>query len=384
MGQVNDILRDIGLSGGVDILLMSGLVYGALAWMQENRMRNLLRGVVTVVALYLAARLFELELTATSLEAILVIVAVAAIVLYGGEVRRLVERMAMFNRARTNSEPSDTRVTELARVLFDLAKARIGALVVVEGQDPVDNLIDGGVALDGTPSEPLLQSIFHPSSMGHDGALILAGGRIQTFGCHLPLSTEHGVLGWRGTRHAAALGLSEQCDALCIAVSEERGTVTICEKGVLEEVAHADALVERLVSFGRGTRPRRSRKIRVPRVQPATLAASLFIATLSWLVLVHGARPVHRTYELALTTTNPSAGTTLQAVHPEEVRVTVTGAGHDFYLVSQRSLRVSVPLADMKPGQHAITLDASNVKLPRGLTLVSVEPPRVSVSLVKQ
>lgn len=381
MGSLNDILREIGLSGAADILLMTGLTYGGLAWMQENRMRNLLRGVVTVVALYLAARLFELELTATSLEALLVIVAVAAIVLYGGEIRRLVERMAVFTRARA-SAPLDARSGDLAKVLFELAKARIGALLVIEGQDPVDPLVEGGVALDGAPSEPLVQSIFHPSSMGHDGAMILAGGRIKKFGCHLPLSTQHAVLGRRGTRHAAALGLSEHCDALAIAVSEERGTVTLCEKGALEEVPSPEALADRLTSFGHETRPRRSRKLEVARIQPATLAAALGIASLSWLVLVFGARPVHRTYVLGVTTTNAPAHTTLSAVHPEEVRVTVAGPGHAFYLVTQRSLRVTIPLAELQPGQHTVNLDAKNLKLPRGVTLVSVEPARVSLSLI--
>ncbi len=381
MDPIADIVLDIGLAGAADILLMTGLIYGALAWMRSNHMRNLLRGVVTVVALYLAARFFELQLTSTSLEVVLVVVGVAAIVLYGGEIRRLVERIALFGGPRRSASASSAQAAELARVLFALGKVRIGALVVLEGRDPVESLVTGGTALDGVPSEPLLHSIFDPHSMGHDGAVILKNGRLWRFGCHLPLSKQHATLGHRGLRHAAALGMSEQSDALCIAVSEERGSVTLCANGELEELPDESALTQRIASFSEAPRQKRARW-RLPRLHGTTLAAALLMAALSWMVIVHGGRPIERSYVLAISTENAPPNVELQAVHPKEVRVTVSGAGRDFYLVNPNKIQVTVSLEGLKPGQHAVPIGKSQVVLPRGLTLVSVEPSRVSLSLV--
>jgi uncharacterized protein (TIGR00159 family) len=378
--QITQIVAEIGVAGAVDILLMTVLVYGALALLQNNRMRVLLRGVVTVVALYLAARLFELELTATSLETVLAIVGIASVVLYGPEIRRLVERMALFRPGQAKPASSE-RLTLLAKVMYQLGSKRVGALVVIEGLDAVDDLISGGVILDGDLSEPLLESLFDPNTIGHDGALILRSGRVWRFACHLPLSDDHEELGHRGTRHAAALGLSEKCDALCIAVSEERGTVTVAQNGSLHTVPEEAALIATIEASPAHT-VHRNVQPSTWRVRPLTVMAALLISILSWLIIVHGGRPVERTYELEVNASSVPAELELQAVYPKTVRVTVTGAGHAFYLVTKRSLKLLLPLEDTKPGQQAITIDAAKLELPNGVDFVSSEPARVSVSII--
>lgn len=376
-----DVLADIGVAGAVDILVMSLLVYGALAWMQAHRMRRLVRGVVVVVVFYLAARQFELELTATTLEALLVVVAVSAVVLYGSEIRRLIERIAPFG-AQHRKGPSTRQAALLTSVLFDMGAKRTGALVVIEGRDPVDALVEGGVELDGVVSEPLLRSIFDPSSMGHDGALVLRGERASRFACHLPLSSNHELLGHRGTRHAAALGLSEQSDALSIAVSEERGTVTLCAQGELDEIETALELEHRITAHTT-TKPKGRRwALPLPKLRLSTLMLAFAVSMLTWLVMVHGGRPALRTYSVDLETSGTPAALALQAVHPRRVTVTVTGKGRDFYMVSDDKVRVSIPLDGLKAGQHAIPIVTAHVRLPRGLTLKSAEPNLISVSLV--
>lgn len=380
MAELENVLAGIGVAGAVDILLMAILIYGALAWMRARHMRRLVRGVLVVLAVYLVARLFELELTATALEAVLLVVLVAAIVLYGAEIRRLVERLNPFGRRSAATKFDD--VDAIADLLFDLGRRRVGALVVFAGRDELVGIVEGGVELDGKWSEPLLRSIFDAGSMGHDGAVVILDGRIWRFACHLPLATDHEALSnHHGTRHSAALGMSQQSDALCIAVSEERGTVTVCERGDLHVVDAASGLATRIRQFveehGQGDGSSALR-----RVQPATAFGALVVAMLSWLIIVYGSRPMERTYTAKVEVSALSPSLQVQAVHPEHVVVRARGAGRDFVMARGRKAKVTLTLAGAKAGQQAITLTSSEVKLPRGLSLEAVEPSRISVSIV--
>ena len=128
-----------------------------------------------------------------------------------------------------------------------MAKKRIGALIVLQGNDPLERHINGGTSLDGLVSEPLLESLFDPHSIGHDGAVIINGNRIAKFGCHLPLSINTSKYGNIGLRHTAALGLAERSDAICVVVSEEKGTISTGLSGnISRRFNNAAALHERI------------------------------------------------------------------------------------------------------------------------------------------
>jgi DNA integrity scanning protein DisA with diadenylate cyclase activity len=111
----------------------------------------------------------------------------------------------------------------------------MGALIVIPGRESIERHTEGGIEIDARLSEPLLLSLFDPNSPGHDGAVVIQGSRISAFAVHLPLST---VPAGRGTRHAAALGLAERCDALCVVVSEERGTISLAREGAIRPIAN--------------------------------------------------------------------------------------------------------------------------------------------------
>jgi diadenylate cyclase len=382
------LLGEVGWAGLADIALMTLLCYGALEWLRASRFRRTLRGSLVLAAVYLAARFFELELAATALEALFVVALVAGIVLYGDEIRRLVENIASFAnpkvigpRAKGRAAPAE--LTELARVVFDLARASTGALVVIEGREPLGAFLQGGVDLDGLPGEAMLKSLFHKTSMAHDGAMVVRGGRVWRFGCHLPLSSNFEALGPRGTRHAAALGLSEKSDALIIAVSEERGTVSVCERGKLETVDEPEDLVARLQRFlaeGQQGKPEKRER----RWHPSLLALAILISALSWVALVYGGRPVERSYTVEVETASLPPDLKVLKIYPERVQVTVKGAGRDFYLVREASVRVVVPLAGAEAGQRSATLGAGEVELPRGTTLKSVQPAQISLFLQRR
>ena len=134
-------------------------------------------------------------------------------------------------------------------VTFGLAEDKVGALVVLKGSDDLARHLQGGIELRGLVSKPLLDSIFDPHSAGHDGAVVIEDGQVERFSAHLPISKNRKEIGSRGTRHAAALGLSERCDALLVVVSEERGVVSVAEGGKLKAITSPAELKGRLEGF---------------------------------------------------------------------------------------------------------------------------------------
>jgi hypothetical protein len=270
----------------------------------------------------------------------------------------------------------------LSQTLFELARQHIGALVVLEGRERLDDLLVGGTELDGLSSDALLRSIFDPSSVGHDGAVLLRGGRVARFACHLPLSTNIEELQHRGTRHAAALGLSERSDALVLVVSEERGTVTVAEDGHLKPASDAAALEEKIAAFEQRLRPERNDRGTKTRRFPTALAA-LVIAVVLWVVLVYGSRVVQRSFVVPLDDSDLAPGFRLASMTPKEVRVTLSGPRHEFFFLDAESVHVTLPLRDAARGRAEVRLDPAAVTVPGSLNVKSISPSRVVVTVAQ-
>lgn len=167
------------------------------------------------------------------------------------------ERIAVWSLTGRHHEEAQPRIIEMVvRSVGDFSRDRIGALIVLKGRDPLDRHVEGGWELNGDLSEALLESIFDSHSLGHDGAVLVEDGKVTKFGVHLPLSKEFGKIAHMGTRHTAALGLAELTDALCVVVSEEKGTISIARGGEIRRVADQEALEGVLEGFFRQKTPR--------------------------------------------------------------------------------------------------------------------------------
>lgn len=369
-------------TSAVDITILAALIYLALVGLQHVRTGNALRGAVLLGAIYLMARQFNLALTSAALEAFLVLLLVALVMIYREELRRLVERAARLARRRPTVVSGEvTLATLLSDSAFELGEARMGALVVLAGDDPVAPLLTGGTTLSGVPSAPLIMSIFDSSSLGHDGALVIEGGVVTVFGAHLPLSSNVQGFARRGTRHAAALGLSECCDALCIVVSEERGTVSVAKEGTLREVADGPRLTEALREhLGEGGVARPAWRALVTD-HHGTKVAALVMSVLAWLVLVYGGQPMHQSVLTPVQWRDVRSGLQVVSVAPPNVRVVVSGVRRDFALASRSPTRVVLSLTGSAAGQHRLRVAPEDVVLAKGLTLKSVAPAEVDVTL---
>lgn len=377
--------KEIGFSGFLDIIFMTLLIYTLLVWSKRTRAAFVLTGILIVAGVYLLARQFGLNLTAAIFEQFFAVILIALVVIFQEELRYFFERIAVWslNRRLLGKEVvrlSREEVEILVRTLTDLARDRIGALVAIRGNDMMVRHLEGGQECNGKLSEALLKSIFDAHSIGHDGAVVVKENRIAQFSVQLPLSKNMKKLGNRGTRHAAALGLSELCDALCIVVSEERGTITVAQNGELTEVHEPERLAKILESFYRDMDPKNNTKEWDHHFQKnwrdKLIALSLSVAL--WFVLVNGSKTAYRTLSIPIEYSDLPAGLKVDAVLPQNVDVTFRGVRRSFYFIRQNQIEISVPLKPER-GSQRVRLGLGQMSFPKNLVLETIEPNLVEI-----
>jgi uncharacterized protein (TIGR00159 family) len=287
--------RGFGPTDALDILVVALLLYTGMSWLRRSHAALAVLGVSLLGGVYLAARLLELELTTWVFQGCFAVLALALVVIFQDELRRGFEEIAAFAIGpRRDRRPRLDTADVLAQSLASLATARIGALVVVAGTQRLDRLLQGGHDLGGKLSPALLASLFDPHSPGHDGAVILEDRDVTRFGVHLPLARATASLRGLGTRHSAALGLSERSDALCLVVSEERGSVSAARNGELRPVGSEDELAKLIATHYRERRAlgrARPKLAELVRGRHLEKLAALLLSIGLWLLL---ARELHR------------------------------------------------------------------------------------------
>jgi uncharacterized protein (TIGR00159 family) len=309
---------------------------------------------------------------------------VALVVVFQEDLRRGFERLGAWGKWGENRRfPPDLAYLEtISETAAALAERRVGALIVLRGGEPLERHLNGGVPLDGAISRPLLESIFDPHSTGHDGAVIIESGRVAQFASHLPLShNPQAPPVSRGTRHAAAVGLSERCDALVIVVSEERGRISVAERGKLRQLASVVDLEERLEKFSRRAfpQPRQSKRWRLLRANLPLKIAALAAACLAWFFISYRAATVQQSFRLPVEFRNVPENLVVSEPSPVAVTVTLTGPERAFFLLEPSTLKVSFDLSNIGEGLHYLEVKDFNVSRPSGLQIYRVEPPDVSL-----
>ena len=383
-----DLIEEIGLKGSVDIAFMSILVYSLLVWFKKTRAAFVIIGLSVAGGAYILARVLDLSLTTTVFHAFFAVILILVIVIFQEEIKHFLEnigsRSALSNRKQSSllSRPR-AEVEILVRTLTDLARDRIGALVVVRGKEPILRYLDGGVDLDGELSESLLKSLFDPHSAGHDGAVVIKGGRVAEFSSHLPLSKNFRKLSHTGTRHAAALGLAELTDALCLVVSEERGTISVARRADIEEVGDSAELQRVLERFYEEVAPtQRARSWRgFFRENNLEKFVAVAVTAVLWFFLVHESKTTYRTLSIPVKTANLPPHLKVSEIRPTKVNITLSGARRSFYFADLDNLDVALKLFDATEGLHTMDLSVSNIAVPDGCSLETIQPDQIVIRL---
>ncbi len=279
----------------IDIFIVSCFVYLLFVFIKQTRSYFIFYFIFGLFALNVLSIVFNLELTRKFLNPLLTFFFVIFAIVFQKEIRRffrwLILSRGHLEKRMVNLEES--LVSSLATALADMAKKRIGAIVVLSGEYPLDDIIEGGFDLDGEISIPLLLSIFDDSTPGHDGAVLIENGRIKKFGVHLPLAEEFKGFSTMGTRHRASSGITERTDALAIVVSEERGTISIAQNGTLHAVPDKAALEKIINKFMNVEKPKEKTLNRFISNDTLLKVLAVIIAVFLWFIFVyHPYKPV--------------------------------------------------------------------------------------------
>src|SRR4051795_1503558 len=232
----------------LDIAIVSFLIYEFLKLIRGTRAVQMGVGTLLIVALFYGSRLPPLQTLNWLIRNALVYVAFAAIVIFQSDIRRALAHLgqAPFFRYFSRQQATDETIEEVVVAATMLAQQKVGAIVAIEREIGLRNYIESGIPLDATLTYDLLVTIFKPGSPLHDGAVILQEGRVAAAACFLPLTVNPRLSRDLGTRHRAAIGLTEESDAAAVVVSEESGQISIALDGEIERGLTPDALRQRL------------------------------------------------------------------------------------------------------------------------------------------
>lgn len=248
-------LPRISLANFVEIVIIAVLVYFALLWIKNSRAWYLLRGIVIILLFAILAAVFHFDTILWILGKTGGIAVTALIIIFQPELRKALEQLGSknlisdllsFDDGKDSWNFSDKTVNEIVKATFEMAKVKTGALIVIERDVSLKEIERTGIEINGLVSSQLLINIFEHNTPLHDGAVVIRGNRVTAATCYLPLSDNMEISKDLGTRHRAAVGISEVSDSVTVVVSEETGRVSLVEGGKLTRIHDAETLKDAL------------------------------------------------------------------------------------------------------------------------------------------
>ncbi len=232
-----------------DILIVAYLIFRILKWLRGTRAEQLLKGLAVLVIFSLLISYLNLEMTKWIIEKIWIVFAVALPIVFQPELRRLLEqlgRSTKFGKFAWGSSNLEEVLKEVIAAVKCLKKSKTGALIVFKRSTGINEYLESGCIIDGILSARLLLTIFHTNTSLHDGAVIVNDDRIEKAACFMPLSDNPNLDVNLGTRHRAAIGITELSDAIALVVSEETGNISLAIEGKIERDINLDDLEDKM------------------------------------------------------------------------------------------------------------------------------------------
>lgn len=257
-------LPKITITDVVEIIIIAFLLYYMLVWIKNTRAWNLLKGLMVILLFVLVAALFQMNTIIWIAKNTVNVLVIALVVIFQPEMRKALENLGRKNLLASlfpfdmskgeTGKFSDKTINELVKACYEMGKVKTGALIVVEDEIVLTEYERTGIAVDGILTSQLLINIFEKNTPLHDGAVIVRGDRVVAATCYLPLTDSLSISKDLGTRHRAAVGISEASDSLTIVVSEETGRVSIALGGELYRNVDAEFLRNKLAYIQRRER----------------------------------------------------------------------------------------------------------------------------------
>jgi len=384
---LKEVAQNFRLADAADIVVISVLVYFVLKWLKEKISKPVLVVVSLLVLLYFLSETFGMFMTSFAFQAIFTVLLFTLIVVFQDDVKRAVQLVSSWSlfRTHTKSEVAPSYVDSLVEVSFGLSERRFGALLVLAGKEPIERHLEGGTLLEGKVSKPLLYSVFDPHSPGHDGAVVIVGDRVENFSVHLPLSKNREEVGDLGTRHSAAIGLSEVADATIVVVSEETGQVSLAQQGRLTTMKSPADLKTRIEESIHASHPGRpeARSDRFFTRNGVLKLISVMLAVLAWFLFAFQVETVERTFAVPIEYRSVPKDLRLGARTPSEAKVTLSGSEREFLLLKPGNLKISLDLSEAKEGRRFFPVTEKNLNCPSNLSVFRIDPKEVRLEILK-
>ncbi len=237
---------EFGIKDIIDIFLVALMLYYVYRLMKESRSLNVFIGIMIFVVLWLiVSQILEMRLLGSIMDKLVSVGVIGLIVLFQEDIRKFLYNLGAHQRMRTlikffssetgrGKEVDKESIMPVVLACLGMSKRKVGALIVMERATPLDDIVETGEAIDANISQRLIENIFFKNSPLHDGAMVISKKRIKAAGCILPVSHNFDIPKELGLRHRAAMGISQECDAVAIVVSEETGGISVAIKGELQ------------------------------------------------------------------------------------------------------------------------------------------------------
>lgn len=363
-----------------DILIMTFLLYQLYSWFRGTRAMQVLLGLGVVTLIYFATRFLELYMTSWVLQELGTVLIVLVIVVFQSEIRQALYRFSLL-RHLLDSGPGmqPSQFQEIAETLFEMAAKRTGALLVFQRSESLHDLMTNGVPLDCEISPQILESIFYDGAPFHDGAALIKDGRIALAACHLPLSVDPNVPRHWGTRHRAALGLSERSDAVIVVISEERGEVSLASAGTLQTMSSASELISALDQLLRSDTEKPRIALREKLFSNLLPKVAILLSVCVFWALVTTRQGQITTVTAPIILNGIPEELILLRTTPEAVDVQIKSLSSLSPPPSKLDLTAVLDASQAKEGYNTIRVQNTDFNLPSGLSINSISPSSIRI-----
>ncbi|MGC2210437.1 MAG: diadenylate cyclase [Candidatus Korobacteraceae bacterium] len=366
-----------------DFLFLTMAFYALLCWARSARAMRIAFSIVALRALALLASRLNLVVTSWVLDAFAVLVVLVLLLIFQPELRRAFMQLDSTLKLWPRPAVMGTKTGQaIADAAFVLAQYQLGALMVITRRDAISDLLEGGIALGAETSAELLEAIFQKASPLHDGAVVIAGKQLLKAGVVLPLTKRHDVPSYYGTRHRAAVGLAERCDALVVTVSEERSEVTLMDGASVQQFENPANLSAKLDTLLGPTRESLRPRLRRYFFKNLDLKfAALGLAAVIWGMSFLASGATIRTLSIPVEFSNVPPGMEVVSQSADTLDIQVQGSPWIMDSVSLSKYVGRFDLRDVHPGWHTLQFHENTLDMPPGITVDRVTPETIRIQV---
>ncbi|MBW1813715.1 MAG: DNA integrity scanning protein DisA nucleotide-binding domain protein [Deltaproteobacteria bacterium] len=373
-------LRDLA-----DIVFLTIVAYQLYIWFRETKALRVIIGLVVLGGVYSLAKLWGLFMTTWVFQVLWQVLIILLLILFQSEIRQVLEKVSPLRYFRSRKRfSSEAFLNDLIITSFELAQEKTGALIVISRDDNLSEFIHSGQKIMAIPEPALIKSIFNRYAPTHDGAVIVSQDLLTEMGCILPLSEKEALPEHFGTRHRAALGITELTDAVCIVVSEERAEVSTVVHGKVTtrdkpELLAAD--LRNLLAAPKTDKPTLKGFLAGAFIENwKTKIRVLMLVTAAWLV-VASQQVTQINIAVPVNYTNIVSSMVVAENSVKMANLTLTGKRHTMKDLEGQEVQIQVDLSTLEQGKHKLELTPKHIDLPLGVTIGRINPKEVTVFL---